>query len=94
MARAEAAREVSVLPRMIDMVMRIILARVVPDPLITFIDVRNVWVAGLVAVIPVFLGGMRGAADRRRAVGWRSSVLSALFLMSAASLTKSCERNH
>jgi len=64
MAGAEAAREVSVLPRVIDMVMRIILAGVVPDPLITFIDVRNVRVAGLVTVIPLFLAGMRvgGAA--------------------------------
>ena len=76
------------------MVVRIIPARVVPDPLITFIDVRSVRVAGLVTVIPVFLGGMRVAADRRRPPGWRSGVGAAAFLMFPAFLPKSCERNH
>jgi len=76
------------------MVVSIILARVVPDPLVTFIDVWSVRVAGLVTVIPVFLGGMRVAADRRRAAGWRRGVLGALFLMSPAFLPKSSERNH
>ena len=94
MARAEAAGEVSVLPRLIEMVMGIILAGVMPDPLIPFIDVRNVRVAGLVTVIPVFLGGMRVAADRRRPLGWRSGVGGACFSVFPASLTKSCERNH
>jgi len=92
--RAEAAREVSVLPGMIDMEMSITSASVVPDPLITFIDVGDVGVAGLVAVIPVFLSGMRVAADRRRAAGWRSGVSATAFFMFTTLLTKSCERNY
>jgi hypothetical protein len=94
MARAEAAPEVSVLPGMIDMVMSIIPARVVPDPLPAAIDVRSVRVAGPVREIPVFLSGMRVAADRLRAAGWRRRVGGAWCFAFLASLTKSRKRNH
>ena len=57
MVGAEPAREVSVFPRMIEMVVRIVPAGVMPNPLIT-IDMRGVGVAWLVGVIAMFLGGV------------------------------------
>jgi len=94
MAGAKAAREMSVLPRVIDVVVRIATAGVVADPLIAAIDVRSVWVAGLITEIPMFLSGVRVAADGRRAVGRRRGVRAASFLVFASFLTKSHQRNY
>ena len=66
MAGTEPAREVPMLPRMIEMVVRIITAGVMPDPLIARIDVRGVRVPGLVAIIAVFLRGAPCTSNRSR----------------------------
>jgi hypothetical protein len=66
MAGTEPAREAPMLPRMIEMVVRIITAGVMPDPLITAIDVRGVRVPGLVAIIAVLRGGAPCTSNRSR----------------------------
>jgi hypothetical protein len=66
MVGTEPAREVSMLPRMIEMVVGIITAGVMPNPLIAPIDVRGVRVPGLVAIIAVFHGGAPCASNRSR----------------------------
>jgi hypothetical protein len=76
MVRAESPREVSVFPRMIETVVRIVPAGVMPHPLIT-IDVRDVRVAWLVSVIAMFLGGVCLAANGSGAMSRRSVNLSA-----------------
>jgi hypothetical protein len=58
MVGAEPAGKVPVFPRMIEMVVRIVPAGVMPNPLVT-IDVRSVGVAWLVGVIAMFPGGVR-----------------------------------
>jgi hypothetical protein len=54
------------LPRIIEMVVRIITAGLMPDPLIAAIDVRGVRVPGLVAIIAVFLRGAPCTSNRSR----------------------------
>jgi hypothetical protein len=89
MARAKAAREVSVLPRMIDMVVGIILAGVMTDPLTT-VDVRRVRVAWLVGIITVFLRGFFVPRWYRSwSMGGRSSVCFSPCAMFFAFLRKS-----
>jgi hypothetical protein len=78
MVGTEAAREVSMLPRMIEMVVRIITTGVMPDPLIARIDVRGVRVPGLVAIIAVFRGGGPFTSNRSRPM--RRNVRAALTL--------------
>lgn len=61
MRRTEAAREVTMLPGMIEMVVRIVGAGIMPHPMIAGIDVGHVRMARLVAVIPRlhWRGGLR-----------------------------------
>jgi hypothetical protein len=54
------------LPRVIEMVVRIIRAGFMPDPLIAAINVRSVRVPGLVAIIAVFLRGAPCTTNRGR----------------------------
>ena len=68
MAGAEPAREVPVLPGMIEMVVRIATAGVMPDPLAVGVDVGGVWVPSLVAQIPVFYWGSWFPANGSRTV--------------------------
>jgi hypothetical protein len=79
MAGTEPSREVPVLPRMIEMVVRIITAGVMPDPLIVRIDVRGVRVPGLVAIIAVFRGGRPFTSNRSRPL--RRNVVPAPFTL-------------
>jgi len=79
MAGTEPAREAPMLPRMIEMVVRIITAGVMPDPLIARIDVRGVRVAGLVAIIAVFRGGASSTSNRSRPM--RRNVVHPLFTL-------------
>jgi hypothetical protein len=65
---------------MIEMVVRIIPAGVMPDPLAIRMDVGGVWVPSLVAVIAVFLRGMWLPANGSRAVSRRSVDGGALML--------------
>jgi hypothetical protein len=69
MVGTEPAREVPMLPRMIEMVVRIITAGVMPDPLIAVINVRGIWVPGLVAIIAVFLRSVPCTSKRSRPMG-------------------------
>ena len=69
-AAAKAAGEVSVLPGVIEVVVRIVWAGVVADPFAVGVDVRRVGMTGLVVEVTVFLGGsgMR-STGRSRAMG-------------------------
>lgn len=69
-ATAEAAGEASVLPGMVDVVVRIVAAGVMADPLAVGVDVRGVGVSGAVVEVSVVLGwrGM-GIPHWSRAVG-------------------------
>lgn len=75
--RAKPSREMPVLPGMIEVVVRIIPTRVVPNPLIA-IDVRGVRVPRRFAEVPVFLDGVRIASNRSRP-SRRSRVLAAML---------------
>ena len=55
-ARPETAREMAVLPRMVEMIMRIVPPGVMADPLIVAVDVWRVWVTTLVGKLTAFLG--------------------------------------
>jgi len=59
MARTESASEVSMLPRVIEVVVRITTARVMSDPSAIAVDVRSIRVAWLIAKIAVFLSRIR-----------------------------------
>lgn len=65
---AEAAREVAVRPRMIDVIVRIILAGVVPDPLAVGVDVRSVGMTGFVDIFGS-VSGMSLGLSRSRTMG-------------------------
>jgi len=65
-AEIEAAGKASVLPGMIEVVVRIIGAGVVANPLAVSVDVRRIGMAGLVVKVTGFLSG-RGM----RSVHWR-----------------------
>jgi hypothetical protein len=73
MVRAEPAREVPVLPRTIEMVVRIIAAGVMPDPFAVRMNVRGIWVSRLVAEIAVFRRSACPPANRSGAVSRRSA---------------------
>ena len=84
MAGTETAREVPVGPRLIDMVVRIITAGVMPDPLFASIDVRGVRVPGLFAIIAVFRGGAPCTSNRSRPMRWNVVPTSFTLGVSAA----------
>jgi hypothetical protein len=64
-AAAEAAGEVTVFPRMIKVVVRIVATGVVADPLAIGVDVRSVGMAGFVGEVRSCLRGRRmGRAGR------------------------------
>jgi hypothetical protein len=92
MVAAKTARKVSVLPRMIEMEVRIVPTGVMPHPLFASIDVRGVRVPGLVAVIAVFYGGVCFSANGSRAMS-RSSMDGASFAASfTASFLRKCQK--
>jgi hypothetical protein len=76
-ALAEAACEASMFPGMIEAVMGIVAAGVVPDPLIVGVDVRCRWVPGLVRD-RMFRSGMRLAFVRSWAVSWYVSAANVM----------------
>jgi len=78
-----------VFPRMIDMVVRIIPAGVMPDPLLALIDVRGVRMPRLVTIIAVFFRGVCLAANGSRTVSRGSLVAVTPMLAFTASLRKS-----
>jgi hypothetical protein len=55
-------------PRMIEVVVGIVAAGVVPNPLVVGVDVRRLRVPALIRVRGMFRSGMRCASDRSRAV--------------------------
>jgi hypothetical protein len=89
MAGTEPAREVPMRPRMIEMVVRIITPGVMPDPLIARIDVRDVRVPGLVAIIAVFRGGASSASNRSRPMRRNVPADFTLCTLTALGLRKS-----
>jgi hypothetical protein len=91
MVWAKPALEVSVLPGMIEMVVGIIPAGVMPDPLAVGMDVRGVRVSSPVAIVAVFCGGGFITSNRSGAVSWRS-VDAAMFDFAASLLRESRNR--
>ena len=79
-AAAETAGEVTVLPGVIDMVVRIVAASVVTDPLAVGVDMRSVGMAGLVGEVRGCLRGCRmGRTGRSWAVRGNVPCASADF---------------
>jgi hypothetical protein len=50
---AETSRETPVLPRMIEVIVRIVATAIVPDPCVVCVDVRRVGMPGLISVGPI-----------------------------------------
>jgi hypothetical protein len=69
MASTEATREAPVLPRVVEVVVRIVAPSVVADPLAIGMNVRCVRVPALVVVVTVFRRGM-WIVNRGWPVGW------------------------
>src|SRR5450432_3507663 len=67
MAAAKSAGKVAVFPGMIEVVVGIVAAGVVADPLAIGVNVRHVGMARFVAEVPVFFHWMRRAHGRRTA---------------------------
>jgi len=86
MASTEATCEATVLPGMIEVVVRIVAPGVVADPLAVGMDVRCVGVPGLVVVVTVFWRGM-WIVNRGRPVGWDMPATTFTVV-----LGKGCER--
>lgn len=68
MSAAETTGEVSVLPRVIQMIVRIVSARVMPNPLAVIVDVRRVWMPRLVIEMLATLSHRMRSARRSRTV--------------------------
>jgi hypothetical protein len=68
-AVTEAALEAAVLPRMIEMVMRVATAGVVAYPLSTVVDVGSIGMSFLVVEVATLLGRMRSGCSRRTVRG-------------------------
>jgi len=68
------------LPRVIEVVVRITTARVLSDPSAIAVDVRSIRVTWLIAKIAVFLSRMRITSKGSRAVGraWMASLFPSL----------------
>jgi hypothetical protein len=69
MAATESAGEPTVLPGMVKVVMRVVTAGVVADPLAVAVDVRGIGVSGFVVEYGMFDDGMSITSGRRRTVG-------------------------
>jgi hypothetical protein len=65
-------------PRMIEVVVGIVAAGVVPNPLVVGVDVRRLRVPALIRVRGMFRSGMRCASDRSRAVRGNMSTAHAV----------------
>jgi len=94
MVGAEPAREVPMLPRMIEMVVRIIAAGVMPDPLAVGMDVRGVWMSGLVAIIAVLCRGLLLSSSRSRTMSRNVSGVNSMAATTAFVLRKRCQRKY
>jgi hypothetical protein len=94
MVGSEPAGEVPVLPRMIEMVVRIIAAGVMPDPLAIWMDVRGVWVSSLVLITAVFCGGALLTSSRSRTMSGNVPAINSLGATPASSLRKSRNGKH
>jgi hypothetical protein len=80
---------------MIEMVVRIIPAGVMPDPLAIRMDVGGVWVPSLVAKIPVFSRGFWVPANGCRPMSRNvAGATNFMLAFTAASLRKSRNRKH
>src|ERR1700688_1042220 len=86
MAPAESAREVSVLPRMIEVIVRIVTARIVPDPLAVRMNVWSVWMPAFIHIGMIFFDGVPGALHGSGTVSRRlpAADLTAATLMTTA----------
>jgi hypothetical protein len=93
MPAAEAARKVTMLPRMIDMVARIMATRVVPDPLIVRVNVGSVRMPRLVIESAVRLFGMPLAPDGGRATRRNVAALMLAATVSTAMLSPVLRQN-
>src|SRR5215469_2856303 len=85
---AKAAGETPVFPRMIQVIVAIIAARIVPNPLPVRVYMRSVRVTLFVIERSVFFGGMRCIPHRRWAVS--RNILVRSFLGAAGSLLRKC----
>jgi hypothetical protein len=93
MTGTKAAREAPVLPRVVEVVVRITSAGVMTDPLAVRMNVRNVWVSLLVAKRAVFRGSMLLTLDRRRTMR-RSAPTNLMFDLIAFFLSQSWNSKH
>jgi hypothetical protein len=82
-APAETTGEAAMLPRMIQMVVSVVAARIMAYPLFTSIDVRSIWVSFLFVEVAVFLRWMR-SSNTGGTVG-RNVLTSAAYLRPATS---------
>lgn len=71
-ASTETAREVPVLPRMVKMVVRIVTAGIVPDPLAVRMNVRSVRMPLFIYVGMIFFDGVPGTLHGSRSVSRRT----------------------
>jgi hypothetical protein len=69
--RAKSAGEVPVLPRMIEMIVRIVLPGIVPDPLAIWMNVRSIRMPFLIHIGMIFFDGMPSALHRSGCMSWR-----------------------
>jgi len=71
-AAADAAGEASVLPGMVEVVVNVVAASVMADPFAVGVDVRSVWVTGLVVEVTLLRGCVCGCG--MRSACWRGTV--------------------
>lgn len=82
-AAAKAAGEVTMLPRMIHMILRIIGAGIMADPLAVGVDVRRIGMPGLIGIFGSFRRrAVRSSLGRRRAFTRNVSVADVFRLRS------------
>ena len=65
MSATDTAREAAMLPRMIQMVMRVVAAGIMADPLFAIVHMGSVRMTSFVVEAAVFLGRMRSRSFRR-----------------------------
>jgi hypothetical protein len=95
---AEASREMTMLPGMIEMVVNIAAPGVVPHPFFSAMHVRGVGMAFAVIEVPVLLGRMRslrpGRAMGRDILAPTAHFVSRAAFMSTVMLREGCHGKH
>ena len=76
MVRAKAPGEMTVLKGVIEMIVRVIGAGVMADPILTSIDMRRIRMACMIAEVGMILSRPGCSMKGRRSVGWRRAGVS------------------